>query len=135
MFLYHAKLKHQRTMMMIQDITETAYLDNSQYLDAACTLYEKLMSRDVHAEEARSYNTLEKIQDNLKNNVESGKKSVTTSALWVQYMNMTDILHKFIRAERTGNWKLHLQSIQAMLPYMAASGHNSYTKSGMLYLQ
>ena len=35
----------------------------------------------------------------------------------------------------TGNWELHLQSIQAMLPYMAASGHNSYTKSGMLHLQ
>ena len=48
---------------------------------------------------------------------------------------MIDILCKFIRAERTGNWELHLHSIQAMLPYMAASGHNSYTKSGMLYLQ
>ena len=50
-------------------------------------------------------------------------------------MSMIDILRKFIRAERTGNWELHLQSIQAKLPYMAASGHNSYTKSGMLYLQ
>ncbi len=50
-------------------------------------------------------------------------------------MNMIDILHKFIRAERTGNWELHLQAIQDMLPYMAASGHNSYTKSAMLYLQ
>ena len=40
--------------MMIQDITETAYLDNSQYLDAARTLYEKLMSGDVCAEEACS---------------------------------------------------------------------------------
>ena len=48
---------------------------------------------------------------------------------------MGPIHEHFIRAERTGNWKLHLQSIQAMLPYMAASGHNSYTKSGMLYLQ
>jgi len=60
MFLYHAKLKHQRAMMIIQDITETAYLDNSQNLDVARTLYEKLMSRDVHAEEACSYNALEK---------------------------------------------------------------------------
>ena len=36
------------------DITEAAYLDNSQYLDAARTLYEKLMSGDVCAEEACS---------------------------------------------------------------------------------
>jgi len=63
------------------------------------------------------------------------KISSRTSALWVQYMSMIDILRKFIRAERTGNWELHLQSIQAILPYMAASGHNSYTKSGTLYLQ
>jgi len=63
------------------------------------------------------------------------KISSRTSALWVQYMSMIDILCKFIRAECTGNWELHLQSIQAMLPYMAASGHNSYTKSGTLYLQ
>ena len=48
---------------------------------------------------------------------------------------MIDILHSFIRAERTGNWELHMQAIQDMLPYMAASGHNSYTKSATLYLQ
>jgi len=82
------------------------------------------MSGDVYAEEASSYNALEKIKDNLENDVESVKKSFITSAFWIQYMSMTDILHKFIRAECTGNWKLHLQSIQAMLPYMAASGHN-----------
>jgi len=36
------------------DIAEIVYLDNSQYLDAARTLYEKLMSGDVCAEEACS---------------------------------------------------------------------------------
>jgi len=35
---------------------------------------------------------------------------------------MIDILHKFIIAERNGNWELHLQAIQNVLPYMAASG-------------
>ncbi len=74
-------------------------------------------------------------KESRKNHSESLKKSSRTSALWVQYMNMIDILRKFIRAERTGNWELHLQAIQDMLPYMAASGHNSYTKSAMLYLQ
>ena len=117
------------------DIAETADVGNSQYLDEARTFYEKLMSGDNCAEEAYSSNVMEKIKDSLKKNAESVKKSSRTSALWVQYMSMIDILRKFIRAERTGNWELHLQSIQAMLPYMAASGHNSYTKSGMLYLQ
>ena len=48
---------------------------------------------------------------------------------------MVDFLRNYIRAERTGNWALHLQTIQNMLPYLAASGHNLYTKSARVYLQ
>ena len=117
------------------DIAKAAGVGNNQDLDEARTFYEKLMSRDMSAEEVCSSNVLEEIKDSLKKHSESVKKSSRTSALWVQYMSMIDILRKFIRAERTGNWELHLQAIQDMLPYMAASGHNSYTKSGMLYLQ
>ena len=47
---------------------------------------------------------------------------------------MIDILQKYIRAERTG-WELHLQALSEMLPYLAASGHNHYTKSVVVYLQ
>ena len=116
------------------DSVETDDVDNSQYLDEARTFYE-LMSGNISAEEAYSSNVLEKIKGYLKETAESVKISSRASALWVQYMSMINILRKFIRAECTGNWELHLQSIQAMLPYMAASGHNSYTKSGTLYLQ
>ena len=50
-------------------------------------------------------------------------------------MDMVDILRKFLRAERTGNWALHLEAISEMLPFMAASGHNLYTKSARIYVQ
>ena len=50
-------------------------------------------------------------------------------------MGMVDFLRKYIRAERTGNWALYLQTIQNMLPYLAASSHNLYTKSARVYLQ
>ena len=40
-----------------------------------------------------------------------------------------------IKAEQTGNWRLHLQALSEMLPYPAAAGHNLYTKSVRLYLQ
>ena len=62
-------------------------------------------------------------------------KSSRTSALWLQYMNMVDVLRKFVQAEYTGNWELHLQALSEMLPYIAASGHNHYTKSGFVYLK
>ena len=48
---------------------------------------------------------------------------------------MIDILLSFIKAERTGNWTLHLQALSDMLPYFAASGHNLYAKTVYLYLQ
>ena len=47
-------------------------------------------------------------------------------------MDMIDILRKYIRAERTGNWELHLQAVAELLPYLAASGHNNYTKSALI---
>jgi len=55
--------------------------------------------------------------------------------LWVQYMEMVDILQRFLKAEQTGNLTLHLQSIREMLPYLAASGHTFYAKSAYIYLQ
>ena len=51
------------------------------------------------------------------------------------YLDMIDILCSFIKAERTGDWVLHLQSMRAMLPFLGASGHFSYVKSVALYLQ
>lgn len=50
-------------------------------------------------------------------------------------MEMVDILRNFVRAERIGNWALHLESVSEMLPYLAASGHNLSTKSIRLYVQ
>lgn len=76
-----------------------------------------------------------RIKGRLQKHIESTKKTSRTSALLVQYMDMQDILRKYVSAECTGNWPLHLQAIQDMLPYLAASGHNLYTKSARVYLQ
>ena len=50
-------------------------------------------------------------------------------------MHLNDLLKKFIRAERTENWQLHLKTLESMLPYLAASGHDLYTKSVWIYLE
>jgi len=76
----------------------------NQDVDEALALYEKLMGGEISADEVCSSSVLERIKNSLKNHSESLKKSSRTSALWVQYINMIDILCKFIRAERTGNW-------------------------------
>ena len=70
--------------------------------------------------------------------IEEEKQSMRnnpTACLWLMYIDMVTILQSFIKAERTGNWELHLQTVHDMLPYFAAAGHNLYTKSAYLYLQ
>lgn len=58
-----------------------------------------------------------------------------TAKLWVQYFQMVTLMKHFIEAERMGNWQLHLDTVQRMLPYFHASGHYHYAKSAHLYLQ
>ena len=52
----------------------------------------------------------------------------------IQYLDMVQILRKFIRAERLGNWYLNLEAVSEMLQYLAASGHSLYAKSASIYL-
>lgn len=79
-------------------------------------------------------NVIIKIDDALQTKKESLKSS-RVAAMWFQYMDMIDILCKHIRAKHTGNRELHLQAVSEMLPYLATSGHNNYTKSALIYLQ
>ena len=44
------------------------------------------------------------------------------------YMHLVSILSSLIKSARTGNWKLYIQSLHDMLPYLSTSGHNNYTK-------
>lgn len=58
-----------------------------------------------------------------------------TAKLWLMLMHIVATARMFIRAERIGNWQLHLKTSQDMLPYFSAAGHNNYAKSCRLYLQ
>ena len=58
-----------------------------------------------------------------------------TAKLWLQYIEYVETLKMFIRAERTGNWCLHLVAVGKMLNLFAATGHINYAKSARLYLQ
>ena len=61
----------------------------------------------------------------------------TRTALFtvLQYHDMVEIIRMFIKAKQTSNWRLHLQALSEMLPYLATARHNLYTKSARLYLQ
>ena len=97
-------------------------------------LYEKLMNKEVVTEVAEGNPSLEKIQEFISRKRKE-LLQCRTSKLWFQYLDMVAILRNFVKGERSGSWELHLKSTSDMLPYLAAAGHNHYTKSCHLYLQ
>ena len=46
-----------------------------------------------------------------------------TAQLWVNYFRMVALVKQFIQAERMGDWSLHLNIIQQMLPFFHAARH------------
>ena len=60
------------------------------------------------------------ILKNLEGELNKARELLTdsrTGRLWIQYCDMIKLLKQFIKGERTGNWNLHLQCMNAMLPY------------------
>ncbi len=63
------------------------------------------------------------------------EKSVfPTFRYWTQYIELVQMLLNFIRAEREGNWQLHMSSFKQMLPWFAVYDHVNYTRWGLVYL-
>jgi hypothetical protein len=78
---------------------------------------------------------LENLMQRFANYLEQLELNGPTAKLWVQYFHMTTLMKQFIQAERSGDWKLHINSVKKMLPYFHASGHFLYAKSAHLYVQ
>ena len=102
--------------------------------DKLLNLYDDVVSGVVPVTDVCTSPELRLFADHLLAEKEHLKNSRTAN-LWLQYMKMMDVLRMFLKAERTENWKLHLQTMYDMLPYLAASGHNLYSKAVYVYLQ
>jgi len=55
-------------------------------------------------------------------------------AFWDEYCSMVTTLLQFLKAERTGNWKLHLSRTAAMLPQFFAMDRQNYARYLPVYL-
>ena len=99
-------------------------------LETVSSLFDQVMKDELTPEAVGGNQHLQRISAKLRDR----KRSVIgkTVQLWLQYMSTVDILERFLKAERTGNWLLHLSIVHEMLHYLAAAGHNSYTKSAYL---
>ena len=66
--------------------------------------------------------------------VEVGKKS-RTGKLWMEYVKMIRVLLQFIRAERCGDWDMHLYCVAQMIHVLHAGVHTAYAKLTRLYFE
>ena len=77
-----------------------------------CDKLESDFSNTDILEQSKEVNLIKQILTDLK---ESSSAESRTAKYWIQYLNYIQNLKDFIRAERTGNWKLHLQSVRKLL--------------------
>ena len=69
--------------------------------------FDDLMNKRKSAEDVFAADVLTRIKH--PHEQRDVMKNDRTALRWLQYLDMVDILHMFIHAERTGNWRLHLQ--------------------------
>ena len=118
----------------MQSVEDVAQMDDVIDLHKIQEMYDDLLAGKLTDGSTFLTNALTRMSTDMEAKKDS-MKDLRTAKLWLQYMDMIDIVRKFIKSERTGDWKLHLQVLQDMLPFLAASGHNLYTKSIYVYLQ
>ena len=113
-------------------------LDNCDFASFSDEPYEKAVSSEMSGELVSSTVVSEpfsQLREKLRvTAVELSSKS-RTAKLWFLYLRYIRTLKKFIFAERTCNWLLHLEATSEMLNLFAAAGHGNYAKSARLYLQ
>ena len=63
-----------------------------------------------------------------------GRKQSATFAYWDTFVNGTDILLQLLRAEKDGDFELHLITVSQTIPWLYAAGRNNYSKFVPLYI-
>ena len=125
-------IPHDGTQGATNDPPASTAVSNGDLKEAA-SLFDNLMSSDKTIEEVCSADVLCRIRHMIERQKEALKQS-RTACLWLQYMDMMDILRRFTKAERTGNWDLHVHTVREMLPHFLAAGRTLYGNIAYVYL-
>lgn len=62
------------------------------------------------------------------------KEKSKVFSFWVEYIDMVLVLLQFLKAERTGNWKLHLSATAAMIPHFYSMDRVNYARWLPVYI-
>ena len=118
-----------------QDLEEAEDKLSTTEIEKIHDFYDGIADKYLSVMNTDKSNELMKLQNCLLKYKESLAKTSRTARLWLQYIEYVETVKLFIRAERIGNWNLHLIAVGKMMNLFAATGHINYAKSSRLYLQ
>lgn len=135
----HAYSRALRAHLLTEKVLVSLLLESTaaaqDLKDVIRSLHEGALHGEFAADDLADSDALLRLHTALAERKKQVSKSSRTSKLWVQYLQQIEIVRLFIRAERTGNWNLHLHAVKEMLPYFHAAGHFAYAKYSHLYVQ
>ena len=97
--------------------------------------WDDLLHEAISLQEALDSKEFTKLAHTVSICLSDAKQLGRTAMLWITKLERVMTLLRFIRAERTGDWALHIETVREMLPTFHAAGHTAYAKSAQLYLQ
>ena len=112
-------------------------VNNESFFQNILTKYDKLLEDGI-GEESVSVITTDGdclVSHSKYMNICNDLSSSYLNKLWILHIEMVDLLHMNLMAERSGNWSMYLHSLRLMLPYFTRTGHNSHTRSFYWFLQ
>lgn len=100
-----------------------------QNIKAMRILTEELLRPMLFSQDLQSMKELSECMES------KAKQSNTYRMIWIEcFLKPVFTMMQFVRAEREGDWPLHLAAVEKMLPYFFASSHVNYARYG-LYLK
>ena len=111
------------------ELTQNCVLSAKFEKMALSSFWEMVNTRSSVSGENETRNALMVSPDNVMKVFNRFLQQCTspTSKLWLMYLEMMDIVRRYIYAERSGDWALHLATVEEMLPYLVSAGHTKYT--------
>lgn len=73
--------------------------------------------------------------EDFQNFLDSNNARSETHKYWDTFLNLLTLLNNLIRADREGNWELHLQTVQDVLPLFAVMDATNYLRWCSIYLE
>ena len=99
------------------------------------SLHETVMGNATSSDDLNNDPVLAAVLQSVQDVMHEAAATSRTAKLWIQYYHQITLMRRFIRAERCGNWALHLETVREMIPHFHAAGHLAYAKYAHLYLQ